>query len=857
MRLLGALLCVLAAATAAAAASRALVPQAAVASRESEAPLEVPTVLVETLDGALHALDGASGESQWRFGGFGALLEVKKQRHFVVNPGDGRIFFFRDPTDDPEIIGSVPEFAVQDLVHWNGFRFIGSKNTIWVELNARTGEVCTADSVTSEMDSARECSENVVQLAQTRYSLKITDASTGEVFWNGTYSRYSILPQLSSADPARPPVNDFFATNAFISAHAGQKSLTFVPDASHKGSEWQVTFESPIFHSYLLGNDRVEAIDLDTNLLSASDIPQIGCDATPINSGEHGLVSVNDGRPGSSSGSGDGPSSSSKNNVVIRIDRDNLAGTVYARPLSANEPTFLMDPSGLVGSGYSIDDDGSDSDDGAGAEIPTVEGEDTDFFANMLHHDFVALIDSPPAIEGPSNGSSDDDLTTSPKRKQQQFWLVLMAFLVISLSVVLYFFHKRASAAALEHERKERELIAAAEAAALAARKLKVDYDAVLGSGSHGTIVYQGEFEGRQVAVKRMLREHFDVAHREVDLLRQSDEHVNVVRYFCMEEDDRFLYIGLELCRATLETVVQSDKGDLSHGSLSEVHRRHLAYDFVSGLAHLHRLSIIHRDVKPQNVLVALKGNRFVAMISDFGLCMKLPEGEVSRHTTSIGTVGWTAPELLLHGRMTRGGDMFSAGCVLHYLATRKHPFGEIYERELRIRKDEPELEPHSPLMDDLIVKLLPSCPEDRLTAEEAVNHPCFWDAGKRLRFLMDVSDRIEKEPAESPLVQALESNAALVVGESWLARIGKDLANDLGKFRKYRPTSVMDLMRAIRNKKHHYMELKPNVKRSLGPLPDGFLDYFESRFPELFPTVYRMIHQHARKETLFTPYFA
>ena len=56
----------------------------------------------------------------------------------------------------------------------------------------------------------------------------------------------------------------------------------------------------------------------------------------------------------------------------------------------------------------------------------------------------------------------------------------------------------------------------------------------------------------------------------------------------------------------------------------------------------------------------------------------------------------------------------------------------------------------------------------------------------------------------------------------------------DLRKFRTYNGVSVRDLLRAIRNKKHHYRELTDIVKHSLGPLPDDFVEYFTSRFPKL-----------------------
>ena len=74
----------------------------------------------------------------------------------------------------------------------------------------------------------------------------------------------------------------------------------------------------------------------------------------------------------------------------------------------------------------------------------------------------------------------------------------------------------------------------------------------VLGRGCDGTFVFRGMFDGRQVAVKRLLPECWNLADREVTLLRESDEHPNVVRYFCMEEDHQFRYIALELCQVWL-----------------------------------------------------------------------------------------------------------------------------------------------------------------------------------------------------------------------------------------------------------------------------------------------------------------
>ena len=57
--------------------------------------------------------------------------------------------------------------------------------------------------------------------------------------------------------------------------------------------------------------------------------------------------------------------------------------------------------------------------------------------------------------------------------------------------------------------------------------------DQVLGYGSHGTMVFRGIFDGRPVAVKRLVVDFYDVAQREVNLLLASDHHPNVIRYYC------------------------------------------------------------------------------------------------------------------------------------------------------------------------------------------------------------------------------------------------------------------------------------------------------------------------------------
>uniref|UniRef100_A0A8C9F448 Serine/threonine-protein kinase/endoribonuclease IRE1 n=1 Tax=Pavo cristatus TaxID=9049 RepID=A0A8C9F448_PAVCR len=387
----------------------------------------------------------------------------------------------------------------------------------------------------------------------------------------------------------------------------------------------------------------------------------------------------------------------------------------------------------------------------------------------------------------------------------------------------------------------------------------------VLGHGAGGTFVFRGQFEGRNVAVKRLLPECFHLVDREVQLLQESDEHPHVVRYFCTEKDRQFHYIAIELCSATLQEYVESPSFD--RRSLDPVS---VLYQTMSGLAHLHSLSIVHRDLKPCNILISVPNShgQIRAVISDFGLCKKLQGG---RHSFSLrsgipGTEGWIAPEVLQEApkeNPTCAVDIFSAGCIFYYVVSGgQHPFGDSLRRQANILAGACQLpclqeDVHDKVVArELIVSMLSSEPQKRPSAPAVLMHPFFWSAEKQLQFFQDVSDRVEKEPAEGALVAALEAGGRGVVRTNWRMHISLPLQMDLRKFRTYKGSSVRDLLRAMRNKKHHYHELPAEVREALGSVPDGFVQYFTSRFPRL------LLHTHSAMqlcahERLFRPYYS
>ncbi|XP_054068584.1 serine/threonine-protein kinase/endoribonuclease IRE2 [Rissa tridactyla] len=403
-----------------------------------------------------------------------------------------------------------------------------------------------------------------------------------------------------------------------------------------------------------------------------------------------------------------------------------------------------------------------------------------------------------------------------------------------------------------------------AEPDVIAVGKVSFNPKDVLGHGAGGTFVFRGQFDGRNVAVKRLLPECFHLVDREVQLLRESDEHPHVVRYFCTEKDKQFHYIAIELCSATLQEYVESPSFD--RRSLDPVS---LLRQTMSGLAHLHSLSIVHRDLKPCNILISVpnRHGQIRAVISDFGLCKKLQGGRQSFSLRSgiPGTEGWIAPEVLQEApkeNPTCAVDIFSAGCIFYYVVSGgQHPFGDSLRRQANILSGSYQLsclqeEVHDKLVArELIVAMINPEPQHRPSASVVLVHPFFWSQEKQLQFFQDVSDRIEKEPAEGPIVSALEAGGRSVVRTNWRMHISLPLQTDLRKFRTYKGASVRDLLRAMRNKKHHYHELPADVRAALGSVPDGFVQYFTSRFPRL------LLHTHGAMrvcahERLFHSYY-
>jgi len=296
-------------------------------------------------------------------------------------------------------------------------------------------------------------------------------------------------------------------------------------------------------------------------------------------------------------------------------------------------------------------------------------------------------------------------------------------------------------------------------------------------------------------------------------------------------------------------------------------------------------------------ILENFKNQDYVPKISDMGLGKQLA-GQSSFGLSTLGTgsvgggaageagagagsVGWQAPEVMAQrwspetsssnneesevaafldsspleaNRTSRSVDIFSLGCVFYCtILPGSHPFGEWYERESNIMKNAPnreDLEFVSPDASDLILAMISRDPKARPTADEVCEHPFFWSLSKRLKFLCDLSDRIElcdtstsqqDNANSSPTlsIYAIEKDASNIFGTSWEKQLDPELIHQSVSRRTYDPSSVRDLLRMVRNKHHHYDELSATLKSRIGSSTDGLSKYIRTCFPRLMMHCY------------------
>ncbi|MEU4448436.1 serine/threonine-protein kinase [Actinosynnema sp. NPDC050801] len=208
-------------------------------------------------------------------------------------------------------------------------------------------------------------------------------------------------------------------------------------------------------------------------------------------------------------------------------------------------------------------------------------------------------------------------------------------------------------------------------------RTMGTDYELLsqLGSGSTGTVWRAlRRSDGREVAVKEL------TAEADADgtaLTRMVREHATL-RGLTHPHLVKVLDLVVDRGRAALvmEFVDGADLREmLRAGQVERGEGVRFLAEVASGLAHLHERRIIHRDVKPANILVRTAGDRRRALLTDFGLAKQLGAPDLTRVGLLLGTPSYLAPELIASGVPTPEADVYALGVTAYEVLAGRRPF--------------------------------------------------------------------------------------------------------------------------------------------------------------------------------------
>ncbi|KAH9523680.1 Mitogen-activated protein kinase 15 [Bulinus truncatus] len=287
-----------------------------------------------------------------------------------------------------------------------------------------------------------------------------------------------------------------------------------------------------------------------------------------------------------------------------------------------------------------------------------------------------------------------------------------------------------------------------------------------LGKGAYG-IVWKAidRRTGEVVAVKKIFdafRNKTDAQRtfREIMFLQEFGDHPNIIKLHNVikAENDKDIYLVFEFMETDLHNVIK--RGNI----LKDVHKRYVMYQLFKSIKYLHSGNVIHRDMKPSNILL---DSECVVKLCDFGLARSLTQISMDETgdpnlTEYVATRWYRAPEILLAShRYTKGVDMWSLGCILGEMLLGKPLFpgsstinqierimnsiptpsradidslktfygSSVLEKATatagRNKRGFEELIPDAPPDGlDLMKKLLHFNPDKRITADEALRHP-------------------------------------------------------------------------------------------------------------------------------------
>jgi Protein kinase domain len=276
-----------------------------------------------------------------------------------------------------------------------------------------------------------------------------------------------------------------------------------------------------------------------------------------------------------------------------------------------------------------------------------------------------------------------------------------------------------------------------------------------LGSGGSGSVwLVRDEESARDVALKVVPREGKagSRAEREVEAAARL-RHPRCLRALALERDDRHVYVAYEYIAG--RTLRQA----LRHGELDDAAAVEAAAQVLEALAHAHGKGVVHRDVKPANVMLEDSEDVSVRVL-DFGLA-QLEEADTLTAVGDVpGTLAYISPERLAGREATGAADVWSVGVLLWEVLAGRHPFSSFspLETAKRVKEGAPGLARLRPDLPRALTNTV-----DAMLAPAPARRPAAKVAAARLRSAWN-------EGAERPRATTSRTRLAERAGPAALA---------------------------------------------------------------------------------------
>ncbi|MCJ8323373.1 MAG: bifunctional protein-serine/threonine kinase/phosphatase [Rhizobiales bacterium] len=155
----------------------------------------------------------------------------------------------------------------------------------------------------------------------------------------------------------------------------------------------------------------------------------------------------------------------------------------------------------------------------------------------------------------------------------------------------------------------------------------------------------------------------------------------NLVKYHAAKPTKQFLYMVTDYIEGQS---LREWMGNHPNPDLSEV--KAIILQIIAAIRSLHRMDMVHRDLKPDNVMIDRSG---MVKLIDLGSVQvaSLDEQQNTADNQLLGSVDYTAPEYLLYGRADRASDLYSLGVILYEMLTHKLPYGRGFKNSYDVKR--------------------------------------------------------------------------------------------------------------------------------------------------------------------------